>query len=330
MRVLEDRHLRQLFLGEADQPVEGRVALQGPTLPVGQHHPDRGVVEDGPHSRLALRRGALGGDSFADVAHDDLDRGAAVEDDRPGRRLHVEDGPVAAQMPLARRLDGAALADDLGNPIANGVFVRRGHEIPDAEPNHFGRITSAVQTGGSAIDEHDPPILVDRHGLREQVEKGLIASLGLRERECRSFAASRLRPDRYDECDCFGGNELRIPGDAGSAAIFANPLRQERDPAFLTRNQAIEGRLCLDAEPGPQPHEIHERRAGYFGERKSRAFLAVPVPQQQRAVRARQDDERVYGIDDRPQSGDVPRREARGSVLDAGRPGGRGRPCRGR
>ena len=327
MRVIERRGLRQFALFVAEQPVERRVALQRSAFFVDEHHSDRGIVEYGPHARLALRRGALGGNSVADIAGDDLHGRTAAEDHRLGRHLDIELGPVAAKVTLSRRLDGATFLQDHGHPLADGVSLGRGDEVPHAKPQQIRRIAAAVETGRSAVGEHDATVLVDCDGLREQVEKGLVASLSLGKCPRRAFAARRFRSRGHDERDRFCRcDELRRPGDAGFAAVLANPLREERDPALLTRNQALQGHLGLDAEPGPKPHEIQERPAGYLGERNSRAFLAAAVPQQQGAIGPRHDDQRIDGINDRPERCDVSGRQARRGIVDAGRPGRRGGP----
>ena len=85
----------------------------------------------------------------------------------------------------SRRDEGDALAtarrrhlsEGSDHPLADGVSLRRGDEVPHAKPQQIRRIAAAVETGRSAVGEHDATVLVNCDGLRQQIEKGLVASL---------------------------------------------------------------------------------------------------------------------------------------------------------
>ena len=230
-------HLEQLVHGVAGDPREGRVDLEPPARQVGDHDPDRGVVECRMEALLRLSQ-SLGG-------------GVPVGDVPPGQGQPVADPrspDVVVELGAAKKLVGV---DDVVqhqgltglDDVPVGLQQARtscvaGHQVEQPRPDKVLVVQAEVTAGGQvrvAVHEvHDlAGLVVDRFQPDVRVQQ-------------RVHGRAQLGPARLGTLPCTH-EVVDVPQPRHDACRVTGFAHHRGGP---TRHPPV--------APGPRPHPHHE------------------------------------------------------------------------
>ena len=170
VRDIEDVEPAQFGVLVAEKAAEGCVALEPTPVLVDQQHPERRLVENGPHTRLTRLEGRFGLLSRADVPRYELHGGSSVESHRRGNDLYVELRPVELDVPFLDQRYGLSLTQHPGDPGGHQSLICGCDTLDDRVLRQLLEAVPAVQFDCGAVGEDKPSVLMNHNRVGQHLE----------------------------------------------------------------------------------------------------------------------------------------------------------------